>query len=164
MKTTRVSLSAGVAALVVIILVGIGAQSGFAQGDPFLGTWVLNVAKSKYQPGPPPKDQTSIYEASGQAVKVTTKGTDAAGKSTATMFTAGYDGKDYPVTGNPDWDATSLKRVNPNSVEFTRKKAGKVVQTGTNVISADGKTRTVTTTGVNAQGQKINNTAIYEKK
>ena len=68
------------------------------------------------------------------------------------------------MTGNPDWDATSLKRVNPNTAEFTRKKAGKVVLTGTNVVSSDGKTRTVTTTGVNAQGQKINNVAVYDKK
>ena len=146
------------------MLVAIGSQSALAQSDPFLGTWVLNPAKSKYQPGPPPKEQTNVYEAAGQGVKVTTKGTDAAGKPTMTSYTASYDGKDYPVTGNPDWDMTSLKRVNPNTVEFTRKKAGKVVQTGSQVISADGKTRTITTTGVNAQGQKISNIAVYEKK
>jgi len=163
-RTTRVSLGVGVAAVVVTMLVAIGAQSGFAQGDPFLGTWVLNVAKSKYQPGPPPKDQTSIYEASGQGVKVTTKATDAAGKPTTTAYTAGYDGKDYPVTGNADWDALALRRVNPNTLELTRKKAGKVVQTGTNVVSADGKTRTVTSTGVDAQGRKINNIAVYDRK
>ncbi len=135
-----------------------------AQGDPFVGTWTLNHAKSKFQPGPAPKDQTTIMEASAQGIKATTKATDAAGKATTTSYTAGYDGKDYAVTGNADYDTVSLKRVNANTVEFTRKKAGKIVQTGTNVVAADGKSRTVTTTGTNAQGQKINNLAVYDKK
>jgi hypothetical protein len=157
-------VGAGVASVLVTTLIALWPQSAFAQGDPFVGTWVLNVAKSKYVPGPAPKDQTVIYEAAGQGVKVTAKGTDGTGKPTTTTYTANYDGKDYPVTGNPDWDMTSLKRVDPNTAEFTRKRAGKVVQTGTNVVSKDGKTRTTTTTGVNAQGQKINNVAVYEKK
>ena len=164
MKTTRVSLGVGAAAIVVTILVAIGAQSGFAQGDPLLGTWVLNVAKSKYTPGPPPKEQTTTFEAAGQGVKVTTKGTDSAGKPTGTTYTADYDGKDYPVTGNPAWDMVSLKRVDANTVEFTRKRAGKVVQTATSVVSKDGKTRTITATGVDAQGQKIKNVSVYDKK
>ena len=164
MKTTRVSLGVGVAAIVATILVGIGAQSGFAQGDPLLGTWVLNVAKSKYTPGPPPKEQTTTFEAAGQGLKITTKGTDAAGQPTMTEYTANYDGKDNPVTGNPDWDTVSLKRINANTVEYTRKRAGKVVQTATSVISKDGKTRTITSTGVNAQGQKIHNVGVYDKK
>ena len=164
MRTTRVSYSVGIAAVVMTMVVAIGSQSGFAQADPFIGTWVLNVAKSKFQPGPAPKDQTSIYEASGQGVKVTTTASTAAGKPTTTAFTASYGGKDYPVTGSPDYDTVSLKRVNPNTVELTRKKAGKVVQTGTNVVSADGKTRTVTTAGVSAQGQTFNNVSVYDKK
>ena len=164
MKATRVSLGIGVATIVATILVGIGAQSGFAQADPLLGTWVLNVAKSKYTPGPPPKEQTTTFEAQGKGVKVTTKGTDSAGKPTETTYTADFDGKDNPVTGNPDWDTVSLKRINANTVEYTRKKAGKVVQTATSVISKDGKTRTITSTGVNAQGQKIHNVRVYDKK
>jgi len=164
MKTTRVSVGIGVAAIVATILVGIGAQSGFAQADSLLGTWVLNVAKSKYTPGPPPKEQTTTFEAAGQGVKVTTKGTDSAGKPTGTTYTADYDGKDYPVTGSPDWDTVSLKRINANTVEYTRKRAGKVVQTATAVVSKDGKTRTITSTGVNAQGQKIHNVGVYDKK
>lgn len=86
------------------------------------------------------------------------------GRPTATLYTAGYDRKDYMVSGNPDYDMTSLKRVNANRVEFTRKKNGKVVQTGTNIVSADGKTRTAMATGVNSQGQKINNITVYDKK
>jgi hypothetical protein len=164
MKTTRVSVGVGVAATAVTLLVAIGAQSGFAQGDPLLGTWVLNVAKSKYTPGPPPKEQTTIFEAAGQGLKVTTNGIDSSGKPIMMTFTANYDGKDYPVTGNPDWNMVSLKRINANTVEFTRKRAGKVVQTATGVVSKDGQIRTLTATGVNAQGQKIHNVAVYDKK
>jgi hypothetical protein len=164
MRMVRVSPGVGIAAVLVASLVVLASQAGFAQDDPFVGTWVLNVAKSKYTPGPPPKEQTTILEAAGEGVKATTKGIDSAGKPTMTTYTANYDGKDYPVTGNPDWDMLSLNRINANTVEVTRKRAGKVVQTATSVVSKDGKTRTMTTTGVNAQGQKIKNTAVYEKK
>ena len=165
MTTLKDLLAAGgIVAVLMLSLVAISSQTGLAQSDPFVGTWVLNVAKSTYTPGPPPKNQTSIYEAAGQGVKVTTKGTGADGQPTSTQFTANYDGKDSPVTGNPDWDATALKRIDTYTVEFTRKRAGKVVQTGSNVVSKDGKTRTVTTKGVDAKGRQINNIAVYEKK
>jgi hypothetical protein len=163
MKVVKLSLGLSVGAVLALSLVALFPSSVLAQADGFLGTWTLNVAKSKYSPGPPPKAQTSTYEASGQGVKVTVKGTGADGKPTTMEFTANYDGKDYPVTGNADYDATSLKRIDAYTVEFTRKKGGKVVQTGTNVVSKDGKTRTVTTKGTNAQGQQISNVAIYEK-
>jgi hypothetical protein len=70
----------------------------------------------------------------------------------------------YPVTGNPNWDTVSLKRIDAYTVEFTRKKAGKVVGTGTSVISKDGKTRTITAEGVNAKGEKTSSTAVYDKQ
>ena len=75
-----------------------------------------------------------------------------------------FDGKDHPAKGSPDWDANVAKRVDSHTIEFTRKKGGKAVQTATSVVSKDGKTRTVSTTGVNAQGQKISSVAVYEKK
>jgi len=164
MRTVKVSIGIGVATILVTSLVALRPELILAQGDPFVGTWVLNVAKSKYVPGPPPKDQTVIYEAAGQGIKITAKGTDGTGKPTTTVYTANYDGKDSVVTGNPDWDAISLKRIDPNTVEFTRKRGGKIVQTGTNVVSKEGKTRTNTSTGIDAKGQKVNNVAVYEKK
>jgi hypothetical protein len=135
-----------------------------AQGDPHLGTWVLDVNKSKYTPGPPPRAQTSIYAAEGAGWKVTTKGTGMLGQPTSTDFTMAFDGKDYPVRGNPDWDALSVKRVDSHTIEFTRKKGGKVVQTATSVVSKDGKVRTVTASGVNARGEKVQTVAVYAKK
>jgi hypothetical protein len=147
----------------VVVLVACVPCGGAAQTDQFTGTWVLNAAKSAYKPGPPPKSQSVVYDAFGQGIKVTARGTDAQGAPTSTLYTAAYDGKDYPVIGNPDWDATSLKRIDAFTVEFVRKKAGRVVQTGTNVVSKDGRTRTIITTGVDARGRTISNTAVYER-
>lgn len=165
MKIFKISLgAAGGAAILAVCLVAISTMAGFAQTDAFVGTWRLNVAKSKYSPGPPPKSQTVTYQAAGQGIKVAATGTDADGKPVAIQYTANYDGKDYTVTGNPDWDATALKRINAYTVEFTRKKAGKFVQTGTNVVSKDGRTRTISSKGFDAKGQKIDNIAVYEKQ
>lgn len=154
---------------VVVTLALLAAAPGLelplgAQADPHLGTWVLDVNKSKYTPGPPPRAQTSIYAAEGQNWKVTTKGTGMLGQPTSTEVTMSLDGKDYPVRGNPDWDAVAVKRVDSNSIEFTRKKGGKVVQTATSVVSKDGKIRTVTTSGVNARGDKVSSVAVYTRK
>ena len=164
MLTTR--LSVGVVGFVALVgtLAAVRPDSASAQTDPHVGTWILNVAKSKYTPGPAPKEQTSVYAMAGQGIKVSTKGVGADGKPTMLDFTAMFDGKDHPATGNPDFDSTMMKRVDSHSLEFTRKKGGKVVQTATSVVSKDGKTRTVTTTGMNAAGQKINNVGVYEKK
>src|SRR5262245_36012520 len=125
--------ASGFVAVLAVCLVALSPLSGFAQTDPFIGTWKLNLAKSKYSPVPPPKSQTITYEAVGQGVKYTAKGTDAEGKPINLQITFNYDGKDYPITGSPDFDTVALKRIDANTVEITRKKAGKVVSTGTRV-------------------------------
>ena len=153
----------GVVAVCVGFVGAAGARLAIAQTDPHVGTWVLNVEKSKYAPGTAPKSQTSVFAAAGQGIKVTTAAVTATGK-TNTEYTASFDGKDHPVKGNPDWDTTAIKRVDARTIEFTRKRGGKVVQTARSVVAADGKTRTVTVTGVNAQGQKVNTVALYIKK
>jgi len=129
--------------------------------DPVLGTWQLDLSKSKYDPGPPPKMLTLTYEAVGDGIKVTTKGADGQGKPIATEYTANYDGKDSPVTGETDYDAVSLKRVSPLSATITRKKNGKVVETVTRVVSADGNMLKVTVKGTNAKGQSVHDVAVY---
>ena len=159
----KIAQSIVVAAAAAIAITAIPATA-VAQTDPHSGTWVLNVAKSTYSPGPPPKEQSSVYTVDSKSVKVATKGTSADGKPTVTDFTAAIDGKDYPVTGNPDWDAVAVRRVDSQTIEFTRKRGGKVVQTATSVVSKDGKTRTIKVNGINAQGQKISTVGVYEKK
>jgi hypothetical protein len=135
-----------------------------AQTDPAVGTWKLNAAKSKYDPGPVPKSNTIVIAAAGAGIKVSAKGTDAEGKPTSADYTVAFDGKDVPVTGQPAYDMTSAKRIDANTTELTRKKAGKVVQTARRAISSDGKTMTVTTTGTDEKGRKINNVGVFDKQ
>lgn len=132
--------------------------------DAMLGTWELNLAKSKYSPGPAPKSQTRTYEAVGEAVKYSAKGVDAEGKPTLVEYTASYDGKDYPITGTPDADSISLKRIDDHTSEATQRKAGKVVLTVKRVVSKDGKVLTTTATGTNAKGQALHNVVVFDRK
>jgi hypothetical protein len=139
-----------------------GAAVCFAD-DGFMGTWKLNEAKSKLSPGTP-KNSTVVYEAAGDNVKVTIDGTDSDGKPTHNEWTGKFDGKDYPVTGDPSSDSRSLKKINDQTLTFAVKKGDKVTTTGRIVLSADGKTRTVTTSGTDSKGKKVSGTAVYDKQ
>ena len=117
--------------------------------DVFTGTWKLNEAKSKLAGGP--KNNLVVYEAAGDNVKITVDGTDSDGKPTHNEWTGKFDGKDYPVTGDPSSDARSYKMVNDHTLSFTNKKDGKVTLTGRIVVAADGKSRTVTVSGTDSK-------------
>jgi hypothetical protein len=145
---------------VVADIVSVSAQAR----DPRVGTWKLNVAKSQFNPGPPPQSLTLKVESSGQGEKVSTEGVNADGTRTATQYTANFDGKDNPLTGSQVADTVSLKRIDQRTTERTDKKAGAVAQTLKRVVSQDGKTMTVTVKGKNAQGQDVNNTLVFEKQ
>jgi hypothetical protein len=151
-----------VAATSVAILAG----SAFAQsGNPHVGTWKLDVAKSKYSPGPATKSGTTKIEAAGTSVKYTVDQVTGDGTVRHWEFTANYDGKDSPVTGNnADADMVALTRINANTVQLVNKRGGKVTTTQTSVVSSDGKTRTITTKGTNAQGQPVNNVVHYARQ
>ena len=133
--------------------------------DSFVGTWKLNLAKSKYSPGPPPKSLTVTYEANGDGIKTTVEGVNSEGKPISGHYAASYDGKDNPVTGEGlPYDTIALKRINANTVESTTKKDGKVVVNGKRVLSKDGKVMTMTGKGINAKGEPTNNVAVYDKQ
>ncbi len=132
--------------------------------DPVVGTWTLNLAKSKFSPGPGPKSLTRTYAQTAQGTISTSTGVAADGSPISTHSTYRYDGKDYPYTGDPDLDTVSLKSVNASTVRFTLKKAGKVVGTGTRTISADGKVLTLVTKGTNAKGTPSHNVGVYDKQ
>ncbi len=134
------------------------------QADPALGTWTLNIAKSKYNPGPAPKSVTVTVQATDQGAKTDVTGTGSDGTPIQVSYTAKPDGKDYPVTGSQAYDALSVHKTDAWTRVTTRKKGGKVIQTARTVYSKDGKTMTVTTTGVDAKGQKINNVTVFDKK
>jgi hypothetical protein len=137
----------------------------FAQSDPQVGLWKINLAKSTYSPGPPPKSATTRIEAAGAGTKVVVDQVAGDGTVRHWEFTANYDGKDSPVTGNnPDADVVARSRINATTVQTISKKGGKVTTTQTSAVSSDGKTRTVTTKGVNGSGQQVNNVAVYEKQ
>lgn len=151
--------------LVTVLAVVLPAVRLLGQSsDPVVGTWVLNLSKSKFSPGPAPKSETRTYVLVGQEIKANSKGVDADGKPTAGEWTVNYDGKDRPQTGDPNADTLSLKRVDAFTTESTEKKAGKVVITGTRVISRDGKVMTITTKGTNSKGQSINDVMVYDKR
>ena len=163
-RRTILTLTTKVLLLTGLVLATASPQIGLAQSTS-AGTWKLNLAKSKFSPGPPPRSSTVTFQAEGQSLTATVEGISAQGAPTKVVHGPYlYDGKSYPVTGAPGYDAASYKVVNDATDEITRTKAGKMIQTVTEVLSDDGKTLTFTTKGVNANGQQINNVAVYEKQ
>src|SRR6266851_649504 len=137
---------------------------GVFAADNSLGTWKLNMEKSKFSPSAPVKSLTSTREASDGGVKVTSTGEQADGTPINSSYTAKYDGKEYPVTGAP-WDSIAIKQVNANTLTTTTKKnGGSYHATARTVISKDGKTMTTTVKGTNAEGKAFNNMLIYDKQ
>lgn len=161
-RMKRAYLSAAFAIVLAALLGG----AVLAQGtDSQVGTWKLNLAKSKYSPGPAPKSATTKIEAVGAGTKVIVDQAQADGSMRHWEFTANYDGKDNRITGNnPDADMVARTRINATTIQTISKKGGKVTTTQTSAVSADGKTRTVTTKGVNAAGQTVNNVAVYDRQ
>jgi hypothetical protein len=131
--------------------------------DPNLGTWKLNEAKSKIGAGAP-KLTTVVYAMTGDSLKVTVDGVDGEGKPLHSEWTGKYDGKDYPVQGDAIADTRSYQRSNDGTLMFASKNGTKVVNNGRVVVAADGKSRTVTQTGTNANGKKFTVTAVYDKQ
>lgn len=131
--------------------------------DAFTGTWKLNEAKSKMGMGVA-KNSTVTYETVGDSVKVTIEGTTPDGKSFKDEWTGKFDGKDYPVTGNPTTDSRAYKKVDDHTLEVTGKKDGKVTTTVKIVVSADGKSRTVSGSATDASGKKTTLSAVYDKQ
>jgi hypothetical protein len=159
MRTRPFTLLAIILAVSVLML-GASAQAA----DNQVGTWKLDVAKSKYSPGPAPKERTLKIEAQADGLKFTIDGIDAEGKAVHMEFSPKYDGKDYPTTGMPGADSISLKKINDNTIETVSKKGGNPVMTTKSVVSKNGKTRTTTQKGKNAKGQDVNNVVVYNRQ
>jgi len=132
--------------------------------DQQSGTWKMNPGKSKYSPGPAPKSVTLKIESEGDNIKLGADAIDAAGNPTHVEYTAKYDGKDYLVTGSPNADTVAVKRIDASTTQSTLKKAGQVVMTVHSVVSQDGKTRTSTFKGKDAQGNDVSNVVVYDKQ
>ena len=131
--------------------------------SPHMGTWKLNEAKSHFSPGAS-KNHTVVYEAAGDMTKVIVDGTDADGNALHNEWTGKFDSKYNAVTGSPTSDTRAYSMINSRTLSITEKKGSKVVLTGRITVSRDGKSRTVTTTGKNASGKTMHNTAVYDKQ
>ena len=115
-----------IAATIMVVF----ALPAVAADDPFAGTWKLNVAKSKYSVGTPPKSEMRSYEAQGDGEKLSVSGVAADGSLVTWGYTVRFDGKPYPITGSGPGgaDAIAVKRVNPRRVEATMLKGGKAIE------------------------------------
>src|SRR5207244_3599994 len=154
MKTTPIGLT------LAFCLLG---SAACLAADLQMGTWKLNEAKSKITPGTLKNTQV-VYSSMFGQVKIKADGNDGNGKPSHTEWSGKFDGKDYPVTGDPNSDARSYTKANDRTLTTTNKKNGKVTVTGRIVVSADGKSRTVTLNGTTPKGKKFKNVAVYDKQ
>lgn len=148
--------------LLVIVVLGFSLNM-FASDSAFSGTWKLNTAKSKMT-GPSPQSDIAKVEADDNGIKFSEEMTDDNGKSTKFSTEAKFDGKDYPTSGDPDSDSISYRRVNANTLTATLKKAGKVSEKLTIVVSKDGQVTTVNWTAYPETGKPMKGVAVYDKQ
>ena len=144
-----------------ISLVFVSVAFGF-QDNPNMGTWKLNEAKSKF--AGKARNHTVVYEAAGDQTKVTVDGVDESGGAVHSEWTGKFDRKEYPVTGDSASDVRSYRMVDKHTLSMVAKKGGKQTLTGKIVVSADGKSRTVTTSATDANGKKVRNVTVYDKQ
>ena len=148
-----------------VLAFGVSAAASAADTkDPVVGTWKLDLAKSRFSPGPALKSQTRTYAATADGVALTFTGVAADGTAMSGASNFKYDGKDYPLTGSPDYDALSAKRIDSNTIESTQKKAGKPVGKTTRTVSKDGKVLTLSSKGTGAKGAAYDNVMVFDRQ
>jgi hypothetical protein len=153
--------------LVAVVALGlvVGSTALAQSSNPEVGTWKLNVAKSKFSPGTGAKSRTIKIVAAGAGIKQTTDEVAEDGTARHAESTGNYDGKDVPMVGNSaNGDMVARTRINATTTKTVWKKNGKITVTSTAVISNDGKTRTTTTKGTNALGHTTDNVSVYDKQ
>jgi hypothetical protein len=153
-------------AVIALGLVVLFAGTTFAQSsNSLVGTWKLNVAKSTFAAGMVPKSSTFTIEAAGAGIKATVDSVAADGTAAHWGFTANFDGKDNPITGNsPYGDSVSSTRIDANTTQNIYRKGGTITVTQKHVVSADGKTDTITNTGKDAEGKTVSSVRVYDKQ
>jgi hypothetical protein len=138
-----------------------------AQTNPVVGSWKLNLEKSKFPTGMAPKSLSRTVTADGDSVTYSFEGQGPDGSALKYSFTVKYDGKDYEVTGSGmpyGADHIAIKRVNSHMFSATLKKDGKEVGTSTSTVSHDGKTTTLNSKGTDAKGNMVKTTSIFDKQ
>ena len=165
------SLQRCVTGLGLALLVVAVPRTLTAQAQSLAGTWTMNAAKSKFEPADLAlKSSTATYTFSGSSVSASIDQVNAKGQKVHVEYTATLDGKDSPWKGtidgkpNTNQDATTFKKLDANTYHVESKLKGKVFSTIHIVVAADGKSRTSTTDGTNAEGKKVHNVVVYDKK
>jgi len=156
----------------IFVLVFVLAMSLIASGvllaanDPFVGTWKLNLAKSKYVGQPTPKSLTKTVVAQGDGEQVTYAGIAADGSPISYSHTDNFDGKGSPISGKQSFGADTIvvTRVDANTQTAVSQKAGKSLFTTRAVVSKDGRVLTQVTNGMNGAGQPISVTTVWDKQ
>ena len=138
----------------------------FAQGpNPLIGTWKVNLAKSTFSPGPPPKSSTRTYTQNGDGLKFAAVGVNADGSAQANQsWAAHFDGKDYPNVGNATADMVTITMVGASTMDATYKKGGKVQNTVRLTVSKDGKTMTRWQGGTTNAGLPVSDFTVWTKQ
>jgi hypothetical protein len=139
----------------------LGVTVGLGASDPLIGTWKLNIAKSRFS-GPVPQNQIRTYEMAPNGIIVTTITVDEHGKKSTNSFPAQYDGKSFAVTGIGSATEMALRKVDEKTATISLTHAGKVIATAQRVISDDGKTMTITYKG--AETDPANHVSVFEKQ
>jgi len=147
-----------------VAVLGLALASVAAAGDNWIGTWSLNAARSKFDPGPALKSQTLKFEATADGIKLTNDGVDVEGNANHGEYTAKFDGTPVSWTGNPNADTATPKRIDANHYRNTWKKGGKVTIVADVTVSKDGKTLTVKQTGTDAQGRAMNTVEVFDRQ
>lgn len=150
----------------MMVLTAVVAGPLMGQANPFVGTWKLNVANSKFEGVAAPKSLTRTVMADGAGLKYSFEGVAADGSKMSYSFTSNLDGKDSAVSGNGmpgGADTVAIKRVSANKVEAVTRKGGKEVGTSKSEVSADGKTTTLTTVG-KVDGKEVKSAQVFEKQ
>jgi len=148
---------------VVTVALSFAATVACFAANPHMGTWKLNEAKSKLVPGMG-KNTTVTYAEQKDKIKVTVDGVDKDGKPTHSVWVGKFDGKAYPVKGNLPYNSFAYKVVNDRTNDITAMKDGKMSWNGRITVAADGKSRTVTINGTDANGKKFSGKAVYDKE
>jgi hypothetical protein len=130
--------------------------------DQLVGAWRLDVAKSRYRPGPAPLSETRTYVRVGENVLGVILREFANGRRERIEYTANYD-REYPVTGTEDYDMVVLKRIDRSTSEAVLSHAGRVFGTARRVIAPDGKSMTITFRRDSETGVSVLNFAYYDR-
>jgi hypothetical protein len=147
--------------LLALALTPVDAKS---TADPVVATWKLNVAKSRFDPGPGWRSQTRTYRATRTGLKVSWSGIGAKGETMKVSYTVAYDGKDYPMRGSANYDTLNAIRIDALTAKSEEKRDGKVVGIAIRKVSPDGKVLTITDEGTNRKGEKFSQVLVFDRQ